>query len=185
MLSFDKRYEKRNTLVLCFNFLHLHSVLICSTPSSQYIYNLRKPHWHKDCVLWRLHSFCLEIRKELRTLGFPNSSGGKESPAMQETLVRFLGRENRLEKGKATHSSILAWRIPWTLQSMVLQKVGHDWATFTFTFVMNWAVTKWIVHTKYCLFPVNWFSVGYVNSLLYNTTRKQERCLFDQLNYIQ
>ena len=115
MLSFDKRYEKRNTLVLCFNFLHLHSVLICSTPSSQYIYNLRKPHWHKDCVLWRLHSFCLEIRKELRTLGFPNSSGGKESPAMQETLVRFLGRENRLEKGKATHSSILAWRIPWTI----------------------------------------------------------------------
>ena len=52
-------------------------------------------------------------------------------PAMQETPVRFLGWEDPLEKGTATHSSILAWRIPWTeepgkLQSMGLQRVGHD-----------------------------------------------------------
>ena len=39
----------------------------------------------------------------------------KSLPTMQETLVSFLGREDPLEKGKATHSSILAWRIPWTL----------------------------------------------------------------------
>ena len=50
---------------------------------------------------------------------------------MQEMQVRFLGQEDPLEKGKATHSSILAWRIPWTeepagLQSMGLQRVGHD-----------------------------------------------------------
>ena len=38
-----------------------------------------------------------------------------------------------LEKGKATHFSILAWRIPWTVQSKGLQRFGHDWATFTFT----------------------------------------------------
>ena len=38
----------------------------------------------------------------------------KNPPAMQETPVEFLGREDPLEKGKATHSSILAWRIPWT-----------------------------------------------------------------------
>ena len=37
----------------------------------------------------------------------------KNLPAMQETLVQFLGQEDPLEKGKATHSSILAWRIPW------------------------------------------------------------------------
>ena len=43
--------------------------------------------------------------------GFPDSSVGKESAAMQETPVRFLGREDPLEKGKASHSSILAWRI--------------------------------------------------------------------------
>ena len=46
--------------------------------------------------------------------------------AMQETRVRSLGWEDLLEKGKATHSSILAWRIPWTIQSMGLQGVGHD-----------------------------------------------------------
>ena len=39
----------------------------------------------------------------------------KNSPTMQETWVRSLGWENPLEKGKATHSSVLAWRIPWTL----------------------------------------------------------------------
>ena len=50
---------------------------------------------------------------------------------MQETQVQSLGWEDILEKGMATHSSILAWRIPWTeepggLQSMGSQKVGHD-----------------------------------------------------------
>ena len=50
---------------------------------------------------------------------------------MRETRVRSLGQENPLEKEMAAHSSILAWKIPWTekpdmLQSMGLQKVGHD-----------------------------------------------------------
>ena len=52
-------------------------------------------------------------------------------PAMQEARVLSLGGENPLEKELATHSSILAWRIPWTekpgwLQSMGSQRVGHD-----------------------------------------------------------
>ena len=50
----------------------------------------------------------------------------KNLPALRETWVRSLGWEDRLEKGKATHSSILAWRIPWTVQSMGLQRVGHN-----------------------------------------------------------
>ena len=50
----------------------------------------------------------------------------KNPPAMRETWVRSLGREDPLQKGKATHSSILAWRIPGTIQSMELQRVGHD-----------------------------------------------------------
>ena len=49
----------------------------------------------------------------------------KNPPAMWETWVRFLGWEAPLEKGKATHSSILAWRTPWT-KPMGLQRVGHD-----------------------------------------------------------
>ena len=44
----------------------------------------------------------------------------KNLPTMQETWVQFLGWEDPLEKGKATHSSFLAWRIPWTVQSMEL-----------------------------------------------------------------
>ena len=61
----------------------------------------------------------------------------KHLPAMRETQVRSLGREDPLEKEMATHSSILAWRIPWTeepggLQSTGLQRVRHDWATSLF-----------------------------------------------------
>ena len=55
----------------------------------------------------------------------------KHLPAMWETWVCSQGREDPPEKEMATHSSILAWRIPWTeepggLQSMGLQKIGHD-----------------------------------------------------------
>ena len=58
----------------------------------------------------------------------------KRLPTMQETRVRSLGQEDPLEKEMATHSSILAWRIPWTeepgrLQSMGSQRVRHDWVT--------------------------------------------------------
>ena len=54
----------------------------------------------------------------------------KNPPALQETWVQSLGWEDPLEKGKATHSRILARRIPWTIQSMGSQRVGYDWATF-------------------------------------------------------
>ena len=50
----------------------------------------------------------------------------KNPPAMWETWVQFLGWEDPLEKGMATHSSILAWRSPWTVKSMGSQRVGHN-----------------------------------------------------------
>ena len=55
----------------------------------------------------------------------------KRLPTMRETWLRSLGQEDPLEKEMATHSNILAWKIPWTeepdrLQSMVSQRVGHD-----------------------------------------------------------
>ena len=63
----------------------------------------------------------------------------KNPPAMPETWVQFLGLEDPLEKGMATHSGILAWRIPWTeepgwLQFMGSQRVRQNRATNTFTF---------------------------------------------------
>ena len=50
----------------------------------------------------------------------------KNLPEVQETWVQSLGWEDPLENGKATHSSILAWRIPRTIQSMALQRVRHN-----------------------------------------------------------
>ena len=63
-------------------------------------------------------------------LGFPGDADSL-LPAVWETWVRSLGREDPLENRMATHSNILAWEIPWTeepgeLQSMGLQRVGHD-----------------------------------------------------------
>ena len=66
----------------------------------------------------------------------------KNLPAVRETWVWSLGWEDPLEKGKAAHSSILAWRIPWTIWSMASQRVGHDWATFTFYIAIEW-VSEW------------------------------------------
>ena len=82
----------------------------------------------------------------------------KNLPAMQETWIWSLGWEDPLEKGMTTHSSILAWEIPWKeqpgwLQSIGLQRVGHYWATkhthtHTHTFIgkekkkLNWGLTS-------------------------------------------
>ena len=65
---------------------------------------------------------------------FPGHLEVKNMPAVSETWVRSLGQEDPLEKGMATHSSILAWRTPWTeepggLQITGSQRVGHDRAT--------------------------------------------------------
>ena len=74
----------------------------------------------------------------------------KHLPAMRETRVRSLGRKDPLENKMVTHSSILAWRIPWMeepgmLQSMGLQRVGHDGAaslSLFFSLLLNlvWGV---------------------------------------------
>ena len=68
------------------------------------------------------------------TLGFPGGSAGKESACSVGDLGSIPGLRRPLEEVTATHSSILAWRIPWTeepggLQSMGLQRVGYDWVT--------------------------------------------------------
>ena len=77
--------------------------------------------------LWSLEMVCTLVR------GFTSGSVVKNLPAMQETWVQSLGGENPLEEGIATHSSILAWKIPWTeepggLQSMGSYRVGRNWA---------------------------------------------------------
>ena len=92
----------------------------------------------------------------------------KHLPTMQETRVRFLGGEDPLEKEMATHSSTLAWKIPWTeepggLQSMGLQRVRHDWASFP-------SISKWKIRMVFC--PSYRFSVK--NSEWSKTAEAQE-----------
>ena len=93
--------------------------------------------WSRELRLWAPKARGIDL-----ILG---GSDGKESalvrnlPTMQGTRVRFLGREDPLRQGMATHSSILVWRIPWTeepggLQSTGSQRVGRDWGTNLFTF---------------------------------------------------
>ena len=67
----------------------------------------------------------------------------KNPPAVWETWVRFLDWEDPLEKGTATHSSILAWRIPWTgepagLQSMGSERVRHDQLSLHFSWLFSY-----------------------------------------------
>ena len=62
---------------------------------------------------------------------FPSDSDGKNPPPMQETWVQSLGQKDPLEKGMATHSNILTWKIPWMqepgkLQSVASQRVRQD-----------------------------------------------------------
>ena len=75
--------------------------------------------------------------------GFYTFKNVFQSPAMQETWVWSLGWEDPLEKGMASHFSILAWRIPWTeepggLQFMGSQRVRHNWATNMSTLLHHW-----------------------------------------------
>ena len=81
-------------------------------------------------------------------------------PAMRETQVQSLGWEDPLEKGMATHSSILVWRIPWTeesgqLQSMGFQRVGHGWATNTH-FQQRNVFGNYLLKLLYCLSRSIW-----------------------------
>ena len=68
---------------------------------------------------------------------FPVAQLAKNLPMMQETRVRFLGQEDPLEKEMAVHSSILAWRSPWTEKSGGLQFMGHK----------EWDTTERLTHT--------------------------------------
>ena len=82
----------------------------------------------------------------------------KNPPAVRETWVQSLDWEDLLEKGTATHSNILAWRIPWTVWPMRSQRVGHELSNFHFQFY-SWftmlyyfcCIAKWLSYTYICI----------------------------------
>ena len=74
------------------------------------------------------------LKGNMQKCGFPGGLVVKNLPAIQEMQVRTLGQEDPLEKEMATHSSILAWKIPWTEEPRELWSIGshrvrHDWVT--------------------------------------------------------
>ena len=94
-------------------------------------------------------------------LGFPGGSDGKDSACNAGDLGSILGWEDPVENEMATHSSILAWRIPWTeksggLQFIGLKRVRHGWVTIIWRgYLEGWQCLK---HLK-CVaisFPVSW-----------------------------
>ena len=74
----------------------------------------------------------------------------KNPPAMRETWARSLGWEDLLEKEMANHSSILVWRISWSVQSMGSQRIRHDWVTFTFTVILRTLGRSWMIMLDSC-----------------------------------
>ena len=90
--------------------------------------------------------------------GFPVTQTVKNLPAIWKTWVWSLGWKDPLEKGMATHNSILAWRMPWTgepggLRSMGSQRVRHDWVTNTFT--LSCFSLYWKLVPQRTLFPAS------------------------------
>ena len=119
----------------------------CTFSFRQYLFSL---FIFPSLESWWINSSVFGPSTILRTFSFyPYTHQGfslvaqlvKNLPSVRETWVQSLGWEDPLEKGKATHSSILAWRIPWTVQSMGSQRVGHDWVIFTslfFVLILWW-----------------------------------------------
>ena len=95
----------------------------------------------------------------------------KNPPAMRETWFPSLGGEDPLEKGTATHSSILAWRIQ-SMGSMGSQRGGHDWVTFTHS-LPPLGLNK----SKYCSYCAScWLSAALqISSILSHTFKKKKK----------
>ena len=81
--------------------------------------------WTSEGIFSSLKAHNLKVHM-LGDLGFPSASAVKNLPSMQETWVQSLDREDPLEKGMSTHSSIPAWRIPWTEEPGGLQSMGSQ-----------------------------------------------------------
>ena len=99
-----------------------------------------KIHWRRDRLPTSQHSWAFLVAQLV-----------KNPPAMWETWVRSLGWEGPLEKGMATHSSILAWRIPWTVYSMGSQR-WTQLSDFHFSCIYVYTHIKFLYMCKFCVY---------------------------------
>ena len=103
----------------------------------------------------------------------------KNPSTMQEIQVWSLGEEHPLEKGLATQSSILSWRIPWTeepgkLQSTGSQRTGHDWVTNTFTFFCSWCAVRFVLKQLFQLELYFGLSVDFFSPVIVSSTTEED-----------
>ena len=111
--------------------------------------------WHIN----RCYQYCLLIyqRNQCRVWSNLVAKTVKNLPAIWEIQVWSLGQEDPLEKEMATYSSSLAWRIPWTIQSMRLERVRHNWATFIFVWSdLRTGFCEYLNNYKRKYFQRNW-----------------------------
>ena len=91
----------------------------------------------------------------------------KNLPAMPETQIRSLGREDPLEKGMATHSRILTWRIPWTEEHIGLHRVRHYSHFFMIAiFLVFTGISRWFSLVAIPIY-ISTYSVGGILSSIY------------------
>ena len=130
-------FEHPGSMAWCLTLTWRHAVTIISNIYSvPFTLFLLVPYTFCSCstaldffFFFRLYFLCFSVSKDsfAISLGLPLWFRlVKNLPAMQATWVRMLGWEDPLEKGKAAHCRIPVWRIPWNVQSMGSQRVGHD-----------------------------------------------------------
>ena len=146
--------DLRNTVLIQWSFLRMYSIYLALIPDDVSLLELSPLEfriiWRKPFLTMHFKSFSTDFCSSW--CGFPGDSDGKDSACNvgDPGLTPQLGRCP--EKEMATHSSILAWRIPWTeepggLPSMGSQKVGHDWVTnthysYTYFFKMEYSLVQ-------------------------------------------
>ena len=92
-------------------------------------YRINKENTKIICLFTHKKKVTNELKSHVTCLGFPGGSAVENLLAMQKTQERWVrspGREDPVEKGMATHSSILAWRMPWSEESDRLQSMGSQ-----------------------------------------------------------
>ena len=138
--------------------------------------------------MWETPVWFLSKRSSGEGLGYPLQCSWaslvaqlvKNPPAMRETWVRSLGWKDPLEKGKATHSSILVWRIPWTVDGIAK---SQTWLSdFQFHFIEPFSffsITGWGIDLAYC--DTEWFTLetNRDHSVVFEVSPK--KCISDSL----
>ena len=127
-------------------------------------YRINKENTKIICLFTHTKKVTNELKSHVTCLGFPGGSAVENLLAMQKTQERWVrspGREDPVEKGMATHSSILAWRMPWSEESDRLQSMGSQSRTWLKWLSMHARTSLiWLEHGTAMLLPAKYCDTG-------------------------